>query len=104
MASAVRARSLRNRGLSLAKTCSMEFRSGEYLGRKNSLAPAERMSWRTTLPLWLPRLSMTTMSSGQGGEEDPLDVGSEGLAVDRPFEKPWSANSVMAQGSPEGRE
>src|SRR6266513_5025198 len=46
------------------ETCSMGFRSGEYFGRKNSLAPAERMSWRTALPLWLPRLSMMTMSSG----------------------------------------
>jgi ATP-dependent DNA ligase len=52
------ARSLRR------KTCSMGFRSGEYFGKKNSLAPAVRMSWRATLPLWLPRLSRMTMSPG----------------------------------------
>ena len=38
--------------------------SGEYLGRNRRLAPAERMSWRTALPLWLPRLSIITISSG----------------------------------------
>ncbi len=44
------AAALRNKRLSLAKTCSIGFRSGEYFGRKKSLAPAARMSWRT---LWL---------------------------------------------------
>src|SRR3954471_21233532 len=61
-ASTVRAAALRSRCLSLAKTCSIGFRSGEYFGRKKSLAPTERMSSRTALPLWLPRLSMMTMS------------------------------------------
>ena len=45
MASDVRAAAFRKKCLSLAKTCSMGLRSGEYLGRKNSLAPAARMSW-----------------------------------------------------------
>lgn len=62
--SRVRAAALRKRCLSLAKTCSIGFRSGEYLGRKNSFAPAERMARRTALPLWLPRLSMITTSPG----------------------------------------
>ena len=71
-ASTVRAAALRSRCLSLAKTCSIGFRSGEYFGRKNSLAPAARMSWRTVLPLWLPRLSMMTMSPGRKrGEREP---------------------------------
>ena len=39
-ASTVRAAAFRRKCLSLAKTCSMGFRSGEYLGRKKSLAPA----------------------------------------------------------------
>jgi hypothetical protein len=38
MVSAERAAALRNKCLSLAKTCSIGFRSGEYLGRKKSLA------------------------------------------------------------------
>ena len=39
----------RSRCLSLAKTCSIRFRSGEYFGRRNSLALAERISWRMIL-------------------------------------------------------
>jgi hypothetical protein len=57
-ASTVRAAAaFRNRCLSLANTCSIGLRSGEYFGRKISLAPTERMSRRTALRLWLPRLS-----------------------------------------------
>ena len=51
MVSAERAAALRNKCLSLAKTCSIGFRSGEYFGRKKSLAPAAQMSWRTALAL-----------------------------------------------------
>lgn len=51
--------------LSLAKTRSIRFKSDEYFGRKKSLAPTERMNWRTALLLWLPRLSRTTMSPGR---------------------------------------
>ena len=40
------------------------FRSGEYFGRKKSLAPAARMARRTALALCEPRLSMMTMSPG----------------------------------------
>jgi hypothetical protein len=46
MASAVRAAFLRSNVLSLAKTCSIGLRSGEYLGRKIRCAPAVRMAWR----------------------------------------------------------
>jgi hypothetical protein len=35
----------------LAKNFSIGLRSGEYLGRKKSLAPAARMARRTALPL-----------------------------------------------------
>ncbi len=61
----VRAAALRSRCLSLAKTCSIGFRSGEYFGRNRSLAPTERMSRRMILPLWLARWSMMTMSPGR---------------------------------------
>ena len=56
-ASTVRAAALRRRILSLAKACSIGFRSGEYLGRKICLAPALRMACRAALPLCEPRLS-----------------------------------------------
>jgi len=34
-------------------------------GRNQSLAPAARMALRTAADLWLPRLSMMTMSPGR---------------------------------------
>ena len=40
----VRAAVFRSRCLSLANTCSIGFRSGEYFGRRNSFAPARRMA------------------------------------------------------------
>ena len=53
-ASTVRAAALRSSVLCLAKTCSIGFRSGEYLGRKISLAPTARMTLRTALLLRPP--------------------------------------------------
>ena len=50
--------------LELGEDLPDRLRSGEYLGRKDSFAPAERMVRRTALPLWLPRLSMITKSPG----------------------------------------
>ena len=44
------------------KACSIGLRSGEYGGRYQSLAPTARMARRTPADLWLPRLSITTMS------------------------------------------
>src|SRR3981189_995504 len=80
MVSTDRAAALRNKCLSLAKTCSIGFRSGEYFGRKQSLAPAARLSWRTALALWLRGLSRVTMSPGRGvGDEDLLDIDPEAL-------------------------
>jgi hypothetical protein len=54
----------RSQCLILAKSCSMGFRSGEYLGRKKSLAPAARMDRRTALPLCEPRLMGWTPPHG----------------------------------------
>lgn len=48
-ASTVRAAVFLTRCLSLAKTCSMGFRSGEYFGRKNSLAPTAQRSAKLRL-------------------------------------------------------
>ncbi len=98
MASKVRASAFLSECLSLAKTCSMGFRSGEYFGKKNSLAPAERISWRAALPLWLPRLSMMTISPGRRvGKEDLLEVEAEALAVDRALEQPWRRDPIVTQ-------
>jgi hypothetical protein len=50
--------------LDLAKICSIRLMSGEYGGRYHSFAPAFWIICRTVDDLWLPRLSMTTMSPG----------------------------------------
>jgi len=64
VSSVVRSAALLSMRLSFAKTCSMGFRSGEYGGRKRSFAPAARIAFLTPGPLWLPRLSMMTISPG----------------------------------------
>ena len=104
MASTVRAAAFRSRCLSLAKTCSMGFRSGEYFGRKKSLAPAARMSCAHGLALVAAEIVHDDdVAWAQRGDEDLLDIGSKALAVDRPLEKPWRVDPVMAQGGQEGR-
>src|SRR3546814_17722181 len=42
----------------------MGLRSGEYGGRNQRRATAALIATRTTLDLWLPRLSMTSISPG----------------------------------------
>ena len=104
MASSVRAAAFRSRCLSLAKTCSIGFRSGEYFGRKKSLAPAERMSARTALPFVATEIVHDDdVTFAQRGQEDLLDIGSKALAVDRPLKQPRCIDAVMAQGGQEGR-
>src|SRR5215213_1754293 len=89
-ASVVRAAARRSQCLSFEKSCSIGFRSGEYLGRKRRRAPAARMARRTALLLCEPRLSMTTMSPCRRvGTRTFVDVEPEGLAIDRPVEEPW---------------
>jgi hypothetical protein len=97
--------------LSLEKTCSIGLRSGEYFGRKNSLAPAARISWRTARPLWLPRLSMMTMSPalsvGKRNCSTPAFAGAgsstEAGAVDRAVDDAGCRDAVATQGCQEGQ-
>lgn len=80
----------------------MGFRSGEYFGRKKSLAWAERMSWCMALLLRLPRFSMTTISPGaKERPENLLDIGEKALAIDGSFDEPWRIDPVIAQGRQE---
>src|ERR1700749_274189 len=101
--SRVRAAALRRRCLSLAKTCSIGFRSGEYLGRKNSFAPAERIAWRTASPLWLPRLSMDHhVARLERGRQRFLDISSKAFAVDRTIDQPRRLDAVVTKRGDEG--
>jgi hypothetical protein len=71
----------------------MGFRSGEYFGRKISLAPAERMSRRTGFPFVATEIVHDHDVTGSQ-EENPFEVGLEALAVDRTVENPWCVNPV----------
>src|ERR1700704_2470405 len=102
-ASTVRLAALRSQCLSLANSFSIGLRSGEYFGRKNSLAPADRMARRTALPLCEPRLSMTTMSPGlRVVDENLVDIEPEAFAVDRSVDEPRRVDAVMAQCRQQG--
>src|SRR5260370_36269835 len=111
VASMVRGSARRSRVLSFEKTCSIGLRSGEYFGRKNSLAPAARISWRTARPLWLPRLSMITMSPalrlGTRNCSTPAFAGAGGRAkagaIDRPVDDTGRGDPIAAQGRQQGQ-
>src|SRR3954454_3379024 len=82
-ASTVRAAAFRTRCLSLAKTCSIGFRSGEYFGRKNSLAPAERMSWARHCFVAAEIVHDDDIAGTKDGQNNLLDIGAKAHAVDR---------------------
>src|SRR5260221_3232096 len=52
-------------------------------------------------PLWLPRLSMTTMSP-RLRDKELLDIGFEARAVDRSVEHPRGIDAVGSQNGDEG--
>ena len=74
----------RTKALSFEKSCSIGFRSGEYLGRNRSRAPAAFTASRTALPLCDPKLSRTTMSLGLRSERGTVGRNQEPLCVYRP--------------------
>ena len=101
--STVRLAALRSQCLSFAKSFSMGFRSGEYLGSKNSLAPAERMARRTALPLVRAEIVHDDDVAGlEGWDKNLIDIELEALAVDRSVDQPWCFDTVVAQRCQEG--
>ena len=96
-ASTVRGASWRSRCLSLAKTCSMGLRSGEYLGRNRSRAPAWRMACRHGLGLVRAEVVHDDDVAGlEGWDQHVLHIDAEALAVDRPVDEPGRIDSVVA--------
>ena len=102
--SAVLSSAFRKSNLSLAKTCSMGFRSGEYEGRKSKCAPAALIMHQALSPLWLVRLSMITTSRGLSvGHQNLFDTGLESHSVDRAIKNKRCGDPVAAKGCQEGR-
>jgi hypothetical protein len=83
MVSAERAAALRNKCMSLAKTCSIGFSSGEHFGRKKGLSPgcadelAHRFGFVTT-----EIVHDHDVAGAKRGDEDLLVIDPEALTVD----------------------
>jgi hypothetical protein len=94
-ASGVRAAAFRSRCFSLAKTCSIGLRSGEYLGRKMSLAPALAL-------MTAEIVHDDDVARLQGWNQHALDIDPEAFAVDRAIDLPWRLDAIVAQSGDEG--
>jgi len=92
---------LRTKPLSLAKTCSIGLRSGEYLGRNTSLAPdrgAHRLSF-----VRAEVVEDHHVAGPEGRDQELLDVSPEALAVDWAVEQAGRFDPVVAERGEEGR-
>ena len=103
-ASSVRGAALRTKALSLAKTCSIGLRSGEYFGRNRRRAPAAVIAFRTAFPFVGAEIVEHDNIVGlEGRDEELLDLGEKPLAVDRAVEHAGRVDAIVAQRSQEGR-
>ena len=97
-----RAWALRSECFSLEKTCSIGFRSGEYLGRKSSLAPAARIASDPLSAVAAEIVHDHHVASLQRRDREGPYIGQEGLAVDRPVEQTGRVDAVAPQGGDKG--
>ncbi len=102
-ASRERGAAFRTRAFSLANTCSIGLRSGEYLGRNSRRAPAALIAWRTAFPLCDPRFEHDDVVALEGRNEELFDVGQKALAVDGSVEQARRLDAVVAQSGEERR-
>jgi hypothetical protein len=84
--------------LSLAKAFSIGLKSGEYGGRKRSVAPVAVTASRTALPLWAGRLSRITISPGR----NVGSVGEEPLGRHRAVEHHRCGHAAEPERADEG--
>src|SRR4030095_9597226 len=78
------AAALRSQCLSLAKACSIGFRSGEYFGRKNSLAPTMRIGSRTGLATMTAKvIHNDNVAGAKCWNQHLFDIEPKPFAVDR---------------------
>ena len=97
-ASTVRAAAFLTRCLSLAKTCSMGFRSGEYFGRKKELgADGANELTHGFASVAAEIVQDNDIAGAKRRQKNLRHVGPKALAVDRPLDKPRRIDPVMAQ-------
>ena len=102
-ASRLRAAALRKQVLELGEDLLDGVQVGRVFGQEEQLGAGRADGPTHGPPLWLPRLSMTTMSPGlKRRDEDLLDIELERLAVDRAIEDPWGVDAVVPQRRHEG--
>ena len=95
MASPVRAAAFRSKCLSLAKACSMGFRSfrqEEQLGARRADQPAYGFASVTAEIVHDDDIAGTKRR-----QEYLLDIEPKALAVDRAFEQPWRLDAIVTQ-------
>ena len=103
-ASSVRGAAFQTKPLSLAKTCSIGLRSGEYFGRNRRRAPAALIAFRTAFPFVGSQIvEDDDVVALEGRDEELLDVGEKPLAVDRAVEHAGRVDAIVAQRGQEGR-
>ena len=103
MLSTVRSLAFRSKCLSLAKTCSIGFRSGEL--RRQEEQPRACSSYRASYGMRFVAAEIIEhddVSGVQRRDEDLPDIELEQFAVDRAVDDPRRVDAVMAQGGEEG--
>ena len=89
---------------SLAKTCSIGLRSGEYLGRNSRRAPAALIALSHRLSFVRSEIvEHDDVVALEGRNEELFDVGEKALAVDGAVEQAGRLDAVVAQSGQERR-
>jgi hypothetical protein len=84
--------------LSLAKTCSIGFRSGEYFGRKKFCADrADELTNRFAL-VTAEVIQDDDIAGSKDRQKNLLDIGAKAHAIDWPPDEPWRIDPDMPQG------
>ena len=103
-ASRVRGAAFLTKPFTLAKTCSIGFRSGEYLGRNSSRAPDGFDGLAHGLAFVRSQIVENDDIVGlEGGGEELLDIGQKALAVDGAVEHAGRLDAIVAQRGQKGR-
>jgi hypothetical protein len=76
----------------------MGFKSGEYFGKKKSLAPAEAHDFAS---MAAEIVHHHDVAGTKRREKDLFDIEAEAVAVDWTFKEPWRLDPVMAQSCQE---
>ena len=86
----------------MENTCSMGLRSGEYFGRKRSLAPVANGAADRLAAVTAQIVHDHNLARLERGNKDLPDPGEEHLAIDGTVEKAWRLDPAAAKRGNEG--